>query len=104
MSPPPVFDGSGPVDRLVELQIFLAIVELGNLARAARRLDRSGRAVSRALARLEGRMGVVLMDRSTRRCQPTDAGRRLAREARTLLDNYGAAIALTSASDGVEDA
>src|SRR5262245_23885413 len=72
------------MDRLDELAIFVRIVEEGSLARAAARLRRSPPAVTRALAALEDRIGVRLVDRTTRRLAPTEAGR-------ALTADYGAA-------------
>jgi DNA-binding transcriptional LysR family regulator len=79
------------MDRLDELAIFVRIVEEGSLARAASRLRRSPPAVTRALAALEGRLGVRLIDRTTRRLAPTEAGRLLHERARGLLGDYEAA-------------
>ena len=80
------------MDRLDELAIFVRIVEEGSLARAASRLRRSPPAVTRALAALEGRLGVRLIDRTTRRLAPTEAGRLLLRARRAaLLGDYEAA-------------
>jgi DNA-binding transcriptional LysR family regulator len=79
------------VDRLDELAIFVRIVEDGSLARAASRVRRSPPAVTRALASLEGRLGVRLVDRTTRRLAPTEAGRLLYDKARGLLGDYEAA-------------
>jgi DNA-binding transcriptional LysR family regulator len=79
------------MDRLEELAIFVRIVEDGSLAGAARRLRRSPPAVTRALAALEGRLGVRLVDRTTRRLAPTEAGRLLHDKARALLGDYEAA-------------
>ena len=79
------------MDRLDELAIFLRIVEEGSLARAGHRLRRSPPAVTRALAALEGRLGVRLIDRTTRRLAPTEAGRLLYERARGLLGDYEAA-------------
>jgi DNA-binding transcriptional LysR family regulator len=80
------------MDRLDELALFTAIVEEGSLAAAGRRLRRSPPAVTRALAGLEARLGVRLIERSTRRLNPTAAGRRLAEQARGLLADYAAAF------------
>jgi len=66
------------MDRLDELAIFVAILDEGSLAAAARKLRRSPPAVTRALAMLEERVGARLLERTTRRSRPTDAGRRLA--------------------------
>lgn len=81
------------MDRLDELATFLAVIETGSLAAAARRLRRSPAAVTRTLAALEARVGVRLIERTTRRLSVTEAGRRLAEEARTVLSAYQAAIA-----------
>lgn len=79
------------MDRLDELGIFVRIVEEGSLVRAAGRLRRSAPAVTRALASLESRMGVRLIDRTTRRLAPTEAGRLLYDKARGVLGEYEAA-------------
>ena len=81
------------MDRLDELAIFVRIVEEGSLVRAAARLRRSPPAVTRALAALEDRIGVRLVDRTTRRLAPTEAGRTLYDKARTLVADYEAATA-----------
>lgn len=81
------------MDRLDEFAIFVRIVEEGSLVRAARRLRRSPPAVTRALAALEDRVGVRLVDRTTRRVAPTDAGRTLYERARAVVADYEAATA-----------
>lgn len=81
------------MDRLDELSIFVRIVEEGSLVRAAQRLRRSPPAVTRALAALEDRLGVRLIDRTTRRLAPTEAGRTLYERARTVVADYEAATA-----------
>jgi len=80
------------MDRLDELAIFVAIVDEGSLAAAGRKLRRSPPAVTRALAALEERAAARLVERTTRRCRPTEAGRRLADHARRLLAGYGDAV------------
>jgi DNA-binding transcriptional LysR family regulator len=78
------------MDRLDELAVFVRIVDDGSLAQAARRLRRSPPAVTRALAALEGRLAVRLIDRTTRRLAPTEAGRLLYDKARAVLGDYEA--------------
>src|SRR4051794_41899484 len=73
------------MDRLDELALFLAIADAGSLAGAGRRLGRSPPAVTRILADLERRLGVRLVERTTRRLALTDAGLRLAGHARPLV-------------------
>lgn len=80
------------MDRLDELSVFVAILEAGGLARAARRLRRSPAAVTRSLAALEARAGVRLVERTTRKLAATEAGRALAERARRLLADYQAAV------------
>lgn len=80
------------MDRLDELAIFVAIVDEGSLAAAGRKLRRSPPAVTRALAVLEDRVGARLLERTTRRSRPTEAGKRLAEHARGLLTGYGEAV------------
>jgi len=80
------------MDRLDELQVFLAILEAGSMAAAARKLRRSPPAVTRTLAALEERVGVRLFERSTRRLTASEAGLRLAEQARRLLADYDAAV------------
>ncbi len=86
------------MDRLDELSIFVAIVDAGSLVSAARRLRRSPPAVTRALAALEDRTGLRLVERTTRRLAPTEAGTALAESARSLLADYDEALARTSRS------
>jgi len=81
------------MDRLDELAVFLAVLDAGSLASAGRRLRRSPAAVTRTLAALEARVGARLIERTTRKLAVTDAGRRLAEEARAVLAGYEAAIA-----------
>ncbi len=60
--------------KLHDYEAFVAVVEVGNLTRAAVRLQRSLQSVSRSLAALEDQLGVVLVRRTTRTARPTDAG------------------------------
>jgi DNA-binding transcriptional LysR family regulator len=85
------------MDRLDELAIFVAIIESGSLIGASRRLRRSPPAVTRALRALEDRIGLRLVERTTRRLAPTEAGSALAERARVILADYDEA--LTGASE-----
>ncbi|MFJ3264922.1 LysR family transcriptional regulator [Serratia liquefaciens] len=80
------------MDRLDELAIFVAVVQHGSLAAAGRKLRRSAPAVTRAIASLEQRFGARLVERTTRRLAPTEAGLRLAERALLLLTDYQAAV------------
>src|ERR1700738_3855883 len=85
------------MDRLDELAIFTAIIDAGSLVHAARRLRRSPPAVTRALSSLEDRIGLRLVDRTTRRLAPTEAGSALAERARALLADYDAGLGAAQA-------
>jgi DNA-binding transcriptional LysR family regulator len=80
------------MDRYDELGVLVTIVDEGSLAAAARRLRRSPPAITRVLAALEERTGTRLLERTTRRLAPTEAGLALATRARALLADYAAAI------------
>jgi len=62
---------------IAELRAFAAIVEEGNFARAAARLRISPSSLSQTIRELEARLGVRLLNRTTRSVSMTDAGQRL---------------------------
>lgn len=66
--------------------VVAAIVQTGSFARAGEALEMSQSGVSRAVARLESRLGMRLFDRTTRRVRLTDEGRRFYDEVVPLLD------------------
>ncbi|MCC2971167.1 LysR family transcriptional regulator [Massilia sp. IC2-476] len=80
------------MDRLDELQVFLAILDAGSMSAAAQKLRRSPSAITRSLATLEERVGLRLFERSTRRLTAIGEGLRLAEQARRLLADYEGAI------------
>jgi len=80
------------VDRLDEFAIFVRIVEESSLVRAANRLRRSAPAVTRALASLEGRLGVRLVDRTPRGAEPNKYGRALLAGGAAVFDDLRQAV------------
>jgi DNA-binding transcriptional LysR family regulator len=70
---------------LAGVGVFAAIVESGTFARAADRLALTPSGVSRAVARLEARVGVRLFDRSPRDVTLTEEGRRFHAQVVPLL-------------------
>jgi len=58
-----------------EMRTFVRIVEAGSISKAAEQLDIAKSGVSRRLTDLEGRLGVRLINRTTRRSSLTEAGR-----------------------------
>lgn len=73
------------MDRLSAMAAFIAIVDEGGFAAAARKLGQSPPAVTRAVAELESRMGVRLLTRTTRSVRLTEAGTRYASDCRRIL-------------------
>jgi DNA-binding transcriptional LysR family regulator len=73
------------MDRFRAMQTFVRIVDEGSLTAAARALDSSLPAVVRTLAALEGKLGVRILNRSTRRISLTDEGRRYLDSCRQVL-------------------
>jgi DNA-binding transcriptional LysR family regulator len=61
-------------DDVAELQLFVEIVRAGNLSAAARALNSSPAAMSRALSSLESRLGVRLVTRTSRSFELTEEG------------------------------
>ncbi len=61
-------------ERLADMAIFAKVVESTGFSTAARDLDLSKAAVSKAVARLETHLGVRLLNRTTRKLTPTEAG------------------------------
>src|SRR3954451_3884480 len=68
-----------------QLAAFVAVVEKKSFSQAAERLGVTQPAVSLQIQALEKRLGVQLVDRSGRRVEPTEAGRRLYRNAQRIL-------------------
>ena len=70
---------------LEALAAFVAVVDSGSFSAAAQRLGQTPSGVSRAIARLESRLGMTLMHRTTRRQDLTEEGAWLLARARRIL-------------------
>ncbi|MEM8630737.1 MAG: LysR family transcriptional regulator [Pseudomonadota bacterium] len=79
------------MDRIKELEVFTEIAAAGSLAAAGRRLNLSPPAVTRILSGLEDRLGVRLVQRTTRNLHLTEAGLRFRASAHRLLEDMDAA-------------
>jgi len=71
-------------------QLFLRVVEAGSLKAAAEQIGSDPSAVSRRVAALEARLGVKLLNRSTKRSFPTEAGQRYYEGMRRIADAQAA--------------
>ena len=79
-------------DELGDLAAFLAVAEERSFTRAAGRLGLSQSALSHTIRRLEARLGLRLLLRTTRSVAPTEAGERLAETLRPAFDTIDARI------------
>jgi len=66
-------------------QVFFSVVEANGFGAAARRLETTPASVSRRVKALEQRLGVRLLQRTTRKLSLTEAGERFYHEGRRLL-------------------
>lgn len=85
------------MDRLETMQAFITVADHQGFAAAARRLKRSPPTVTRLVASLEDRLGLRLLQRTTRAVTLTDAGRRYLDQARRILANVEEAEATARA-------
>ena len=60
--------------QLEDIQVFIRVVEAGGIGKAAEQMAIAKSAVSRRLAELEARLGVKLLNRTTRSQKPTETG------------------------------
>jgi DNA-binding transcriptional LysR family regulator len=74
------------MDKLREMEVFVAIVDRGSFTGASEKLGMSTAAVSRAVNSLESRLGSHLLARTTRSVRPTDAGMAYLDACRKVLD------------------
>lgn len=73
------------MDRLHELEVFVAVADAGSFTKAGTRLRLSPPAVTRAISALESRLGTRVFNRTTRSLTITDVGRRFLENARQVL-------------------
>ena len=78
-----------------ELQAFTVIVDSGSIIKAAQRLDQTASGVSRALQRLESKLNVTLLERTTRKIKLTQEGQLFLAKTRRILND------LTEAEDSL---
>ncbi|MBP1872092.1 DNA-binding transcriptional LysR family regulator [Ensifer adhaerens] len=84
------------MDRLTSMTVFVKAVDLGSFAAAAEDLDLSGPMVGKHVRFLEERLGVRLINRTTRRQSLTEFGRAYYDRCRVILAEAEAADALAA--------
>src|SRR5215469_417633 len=83
-----------------ELKAFAAIVQRSSFARAAEHLGLSASALSQTIRDLEARLGVRLLNRTTRSVATTEAGARLYQRIAPMLEEFDGAVAEAVSSAG----
>lgn len=78
--------------QFAELSAFVAVAEQASFTKAATRLGLSTATLSQTIRALEERLGVRLLNRTTRSVAPTEVGERLLLQLRPLLDGFDQAI------------
>ena len=84
-------------ENLSDLTAFLTVAEERSFTRAAAKLGTSQSAISHTVRRLEARLGLRLLTRTTRKVAPTEAGERLMEALRPALDDIETRIDALSA-------
>ena len=84
-------------EHLSDLNAFLTVAEEGSFTRAAAKLGTSQSALSQTVRRLEARLGVRLLARTTRSLSPTEAGERLLAALRPAMEDIAAGLASATA-------
>ena len=82
-----------PSDDIGDLRAFIAVAQAGSFTRAAARMGVSQSALSHTLRRLEGRLGVRLLNRTTRSVSPTTAGQNLLDAIAPRFDDIESSLA-----------
>ncbi|MGQ3178427.1 MAG: LysR family transcriptional regulator, partial [Blastomonas fulva] len=80
--------------------IFMAVADAGSFARGGRTMGLTGSAASKAVARLEARLGVRLLHRNSRAVSLTSEGERFRESGRAILEAMDEAEASIAVPDG----
>ena len=76
---------TSPKTTLDEIQAFIAIVDRGSITAAAEDLEQTTSGLSRTLSRLEAKLGVTLLRRTTRKLDVTAEGENFLAKAREII-------------------
>ena len=75
------------MDKFSELRAFIKVIENGGFSAAARAMGQSRSSVNRLVIALEARLGVQLLNRTTRSVSATSSGQAMYERARQVLDD-----------------
>lgn len=84
------------MDQIESLRLFVAVIDAGGFAAAARELGLSRSVVNKAVIQLENRVNAQLLTRSTRRVTPTATGLAFYDRCIQLLGDYDDALGAVS--------
>ncbi|GAB2842507.1 LysR family transcriptional regulator [Pseudoduganella ginsengisoli] len=87
-------------DYLADVEVFTTVAEKGTISAAAVALGTTPSVLSRAIARLEARLGTQLIRRTTRRLSLTDAGQAYLEQARAAFTVLADAERAVQGADG----
>lgn len=79
------------MDRLHEIEVFVAVADAGSFAKAGGRMRLSPPAITRAISALEDRLGARVFNRTTRSLTITEVGQRFLENARRILSDLDTA-------------
>ena len=82
-----------------ELQVFVSIVDSGSIVKASEQLGQSTSGLSRILQRLESKLNVTLLERTTRKLSLTQEGQLFLERARKIINELNDAEELLLKSD-----
>jgi DNA-binding transcriptional LysR family regulator len=78
--------------KLHDLHVLMAVVQAGNMSKAAALLNTTQPAISRSIAELERTIGVRLLDRNSQRVEVTEYGRVLLDGGTAMFDELRQAV------------
>lgn len=84
--------------QLEDMYIFLRVVETGSITKAAEQMNIAKSAVSKRLALLEQKLGIKLINRTTRKSSITEAGQRYYQRSKLIIDEVDELNSQTSSS------
>lgn len=87
------------MSRIDNLKVFTEVVTAGNFTSAAKRLGLTPSAVSKQISLLEERLGVRLLNRTTRAVGPTEAGQLYFERCRAIIEELDEAESMIADMD-----